>query len=382
MLAGTQAASAAGATCQGILTGLGRSPGGATGGAYAYGCSISAGNAVRYHTTAASVTCAASNGTYTRACACDPVVGTPPPTYVSASSGVDSGNTFCTVTKPTGLAVGDLMIGFVDRSTAAAITPPSGWTNPAIYGSTIGYPAAVYYRIADAGDVGATDYTWSWTGIAQVGCLIAVYRNVDQANPIDFMTSREGNSATATYNAGDNQYDNALSVAYATGVAIPATPTGYTSRFTDGGWMMRLADLGYPYAGNIPDASGSSGGATWQAKIVVVNGVNNSSPPACSGYSYGGRCYYLGVLGDSCDTTCTNAGKTCDLAAIKKMNSLAASCSAVLTGLGKSPGTPTAGTYTYGCGITGANAVRYDDKGFTATCAGTNASYQRACGCK
>jgi len=383
-LAGTQAASAAGATCQGIMTGLGRTPGAASGGAFAYGCSISAANAVRYHTTASSVTCAASNGTFTRACACDPVVGPAAPSYVATSTVVVLSTTTCVVPKPTGLAVGDLMIFNISKDNGSVVTHPGGWTLTGAWNSPVlGFPSEVSYRIADAGDVAASDFTWTWASSAgQAGCVISAFRNVNQTTPIDFITFREEGSGTVTYPGGDNHYNNALAVTYASGTGIPSTPAGYTSRYTHGGWMIRLADLAYPYPGNIPDASGASNSSSWQSNMFVVNGASGSSPPACSGYSYGGRCYYLGALGDSCTTTCTNAGKTCDLTAIRKMNNLSANCSAILTGLGKSPGTPSGGNYTYGCGITGANAVRYDNTGFGATCAGTDASYQRACGCQ
>jgi hypothetical protein len=68
------------------------------------------------------------------------------------------------VTKPTGLAVGELMVAHVTAmdSSDPAVALPSGWTNiSARSEATGGVYTRTMYRIAQAGDVAASDFTFT-----------------------------------------------------------------------------------------------------------------------------------------------------------------------------------------------------------------------------
>lgn len=65
-----------------------------------------------------------------------------------------------TVTKPTSLAVGDLMVAQVHAS--GSITPPTGWTLVGVENSgSLGRKYANYSKVADASDVAASTFTFT-----------------------------------------------------------------------------------------------------------------------------------------------------------------------------------------------------------------------------
>src|SRR5689334_22472986 len=88
--------------------------------------------------------------------------------YVSSSASPFSsgGVSSVTITAPSGLATGQVMIAFLAQNTSGlppVTGAPSGWT-PVLErddGNSIG--AAVYYRVATSSDVaGMTTYTWTF----------------------------------------------------------------------------------------------------------------------------------------------------------------------------------------------------------------------------
>lgn len=83
------------------------------------------------------------------------------PTVGSATFGLSAS---CVITKPTSLAVGDIMIahmGFADAFTnATSVTPPSGWTQ--IYFKSNGNLQSYYaWKVADSSDAAATNFTFT-----------------------------------------------------------------------------------------------------------------------------------------------------------------------------------------------------------------------------
>lgn len=81
------------------------------------------------------------------------------PTFQTTSNSGWSTSTSSVVTKPTGVAVGDLLIACWAYATDASPNAPGGWT--AIRTTTGALEMAVYRKTADASDVSATDYTFS-----------------------------------------------------------------------------------------------------------------------------------------------------------------------------------------------------------------------------
>ena len=76
----------------------------------------------------------------------------------------NNGATSITVTKPTGLAVGDLMVAVISFSRETGSNPviatASGWAAAATQSNT-GMSASIQFKIADSADVAASNFTFS-----------------------------------------------------------------------------------------------------------------------------------------------------------------------------------------------------------------------------
>jgi hypothetical protein len=84
-----------------------------------------------------------------------------------------------TITKPTGLAVGDTMICFMqfyDSNTATTYTTPSGWTNRGSIFENGARKMQVFSKVAESADVAASNFTFAFseTVNATAGILIRV----------------------------------------------------------------------------------------------------------------------------------------------------------------------------------------------------------------
>lgn len=108
---------------------------------------------------------------------------------------------------------------------------------------------------------------------------------------------------------------------------------------------------------------------------------------ACSGAIVGGACWYLGVAGANCDTTCAAEGLTYDPATLNYAGSAGtnSNCTAVLDALSVPAATISLGGpggvgcfYCPGCGTD----VRWRDTTAPTASASSNASVLRACACK
>ena len=92
---------------------------------------------------------------------------------VSSASNTTVSHTSLVITKPTGLAIGDLMIAVVESygGTDIRISTIAGWTSvqTTVDASANINTAIIQYKIADSGDVAASDFTFNLTG--DVGSL-------------------------------------------------------------------------------------------------------------------------------------------------------------------------------------------------------------------
>lgn len=83
-----------------------------------------------------------------------------------------------TVTKPTGLAVGDMMIGIANSENEETIGFPSGFTTLATQdgntGGGNGGTLKVGYKIADASDVAASNFTFTGVGNVMAAAIVRV----------------------------------------------------------------------------------------------------------------------------------------------------------------------------------------------------------------
>lgn len=120
--------------------------------------------------------------------------------FAVASVGTSGGyGTSAIITKPTGLAVGELMIALIESN--AGVTPTintlAGWTLVATRSRTNG-SVSMQYKIADAGDVAASNFTFTDTSGSRVGGAILRVT---------------GNTPTGSLDTSDNDFNNAASSA-------------------------------------------------------------------------------------------------------------------------------------------------------------------------
>lgn len=82
-------------------------------------------------------------------------------TVASSSTAISTGDTTLTIDKPTGLAVGDLMLaGIRNDDGGNGITLPSGWSTLSSTFNPFNF-VYVHYKYADSGDVAASNFTWT-----------------------------------------------------------------------------------------------------------------------------------------------------------------------------------------------------------------------------
>lgn len=119
------------------------------------------------------------------------------PYHVNTQEDSGTANTgSLTITKPVGLAVDHLMLAFFSVN-VQTITPPSGWTQ---YDSdqpgTNAFTGQVFYKVADASDVAASNFNFTVSSTASPFCgAISAYADVDTTNPIHAAAQTLGTTA-------------------------------------------------------------------------------------------------------------------------------------------------------------------------------------------
>jgi len=114
--------------------------------------------------------------------------------FSSAGSVDGSSDNAITITKPTGLAVGDLMVAVLGAFSASAEwTTPSNWD--VIYDTVAGTSAiGIYYKVADSADVAASNFTFNTSGnVEKTG---GIYR-ITGHGPATYVTAT-GNQTNST----------------------------------------------------------------------------------------------------------------------------------------------------------------------------------------
>ncbi len=115
----------------------------------------------------------------------------PPPTFESVASNSGSGLLALPIPKPAGLVVGELMVGIVSHHFFGQVTTvPAGWTKVGSdFIASAGNPrSTLAFKIADAGDVAASDFTFTRTGVAAgvifIGAIVRI-SGIDASAPIN-----------------------------------------------------------------------------------------------------------------------------------------------------------------------------------------------------
>ncbi len=142
------------------------------------------------------------------------------------------------IAKPSGLAVGDLMIGVVQAlgiTDNASITS-SGWTQST--GSTA-YDFEILYKIATSGDVAASNFTFTTDGSKFCAGAIVRIQNGAGANMTVGTMFNAGSSSTPVYTTGITPTEaNALLLffTFATGTFGTATVSNYAITTSNPSW--------------------------------------------------------------------------------------------------------------------------------------------------
>src|SRR4051794_6802698 len=201
-----------------------------------------------------------------------------------------------TLAAPAALQAGDLMLATIGiRQTGNSVSPPAGgsWTQvPNLNDADATSPTAIrqvtFYKVATAGDLGAT-YQFSLGGtIARGAGGIAAYSGVDTSTPItpiDSEATANSNGTAGTTATGPAVTTTNLRAAvivadaWAGGMAVTpdATTTDRLSAASTSGTAtsnatVELADLVKATPGSTGTFSiGSSGSGKWVAQTVALN---------------------------------------------------------------------------------------------------------------
>lgn len=128
-------------------------------------------------------------------------------TYQSVSSAgpITSGDAI-TISKPTGLAVGDVMVaGIYDREQGPSVTPPAGWTSSVSTGAGSGGRSivlSVFTKTADASDVSASNFTFTISNSTSANNTLGIIARLSapgiNAGSTSNALETSGNTVTAT----------------------------------------------------------------------------------------------------------------------------------------------------------------------------------------
>lgn len=174
----------------------------------------------------------------------------PLPVFVSSSEVYSATSSF-TVTAPTGIQDGDLLVAIGFAENPATCTPPSGF-NVNLLNSTSSNAVFTAFKVASS-ESGSYSFTWGGGRIA-----ILVYRNATRINTVGSI-SRSG-TTTGTATSITPSYKGVLCGVFANGSkAIDTDPSGLTVRAGNSGFRaLRVLDKG----SSLPVASGDYS-ATW-----------------------------------------------------------------------------------------------------------------------
>lgn len=218
--------------------------------------------------------------------------------YASHSFNTPTGGETQALTKPTGLAVGDLMVAHVhSRTSGDAWSVPANWTQ--VVGASTD-SNAVFYKVADSGDVAASSFNLSRNASEVIGGSIVRITGASTSFQTDSDTYANSGGTSASFSGGVTPAANSLllffTAAYSTGgntmtitdQAITTSNPSWTELY-DGGTTTDV-DLWMSGAyANRPEATGTgnytctlatTSGSTDGILISIQEVVNVTVSPA------------------------------------------------------------------------------------------------------
>lgn len=141
------------------------------------------------------------------------IVSALPITFVNAQSARTVGNPI--VTKPTGMADGDVMLCLAFNGSNVSTTMPAGWVQinsdfTTIVGGNASF--ALFYKVVTNAAGEPADYTVSFSSAGAAGAVIVAYRGVDTNNPIGISNFTETSAINVTAPSITTVRDNSMIV--------------------------------------------------------------------------------------------------------------------------------------------------------------------------
>ena len=198
------------------------------------------------------------------------------PAYVSSSQAKDANAKPLTITAPTGAALGDALVAQITYvgGSGKTIAVPSGWTQ--LYrtnnGTRVGQ--AVYWKVAGAADVAASNYTWTFGNRTNAYGSIGCYRYVDQTTPISASSAAVSTRAGSTLTArGITSPTNGLVIAlYGDRVQSTwsNTPSGFAARWLRTDAAPGIAGMDATITGLTGNKSITATSSDWVAHLLAL----------------------------------------------------------------------------------------------------------------
>ncbi len=196
-----------------------------------------------------------------------------------------------TIAKPAGVVQNDLLLATLAARGNTTISAPTGWTQVQQASNSTTQTLAVFYRVATAADITATNYAFGLTASVGVAGAILRYTGVDPRFPIDASGIATGSSTTATAPSVTATVADTTVVRIAgipNGGAL-TVPTGTTQRVNtrrnDGAnnsTRLGVADATQAAAGSTGAAAFTNTSGDWVAATVVLRpftGTLCANPP-------------------------------------------------------------------------------------------------------
>jgi len=197
----------------------------------------------------------------------------------SVASGVDG----VTITKPTGLAVGDMLVaGITTVGTSTALETPSGWTAvnelQHISGNN-NFWYGTYSKIADSGDVAASNFTFRNSADGAMGGILIRISNPINGEPSYDVVGRDTTGdSTPTFTAAGTPItaDSLLIALYSLFDAPTITYSSYNS--TPSKTWTEIAEYTWVVGGYDPVISAAWANATNVDEITQYGATLSNTP--------------------------------------------------------------------------------------------------------
>ncbi len=197
--------------------------------------------------------------------------------FRSVSTATQASSAAVTVNKPTGTALGDVLIAYFTVYPAAVsvtLPAPTGWT---AIGSTTSYTSAdqiysqAFYKVAGSSEPSSYNFTSS----AAKPCDISImaYTGVDGNNPVDVSSGNSGSSTTPTATAvtTNNADDMLLFLTSGFSGSISSGPVNMTQRTNYDSTKNYVYDITEVAAGSSGAITATrSGSDSWTVNLVAL----------------------------------------------------------------------------------------------------------------